>query len=181
MPETALKIPPVRFYLAEQTRTSHELVDKRAEAFDLTLAEGVTQFLRFMYRGISAIEAGLDESHAARIFPLWSERKRAAMIGAELAETALAWSEDEVTQQALDFRSEAEVWGALYVLEGSRLGARILVNRSELMSKSDFFQETARCRYWPEFLVQLEQADMRLDDRAGMAEGACRAFAAFPG
>ena len=164
---------PIRFFLAEQTRALHDVLDARATAFDLSTQDGLKAFLTFLHRGIAAIEAGLEQFRIGDVFSDWHSRKRADILAAEAG--ALS---DKATP-LLQFRSEPEAWGGLYVLEGSRLGARVLLNSSPFSKNSQFLASSAASSYWPEFLRYLDEADDRLKNRGDMVEGAKRSFLAF--
>ncbi len=122
-----------------------------------------------MMDGLAPVEAALDRAGAARLLPEWPQRRGAALLredGARMRDGA-----------PVAFRSEAEVWGALYVLEGSRLGARLMARTAG--GRSSFLKAAAADGFWPEFLSRLRDAHERLMDPEGMERGAKAAFAAF--
>lgn len=163
----------IRDFLAAETNALHRLVDARASAFDLATEDGFHEFLAFMWQGCAAAEAALTRAGAAEIFEEWPRRVRAVHLDADLGGRMAK----PAAKVPID--GEAEVWGALYVLEGSRLGARMIARTTPLADRSAFFRITTKCRFWPEFLDRLRAADQRLADRKGMAYGARKGFAAF--
>lgn len=165
----------VRCYLADQTAALHRAVDARASAFDLATPIGFTSFLCFMWRGCAPVERELTRAGAGAILDEWPNRTRTEVLEAEIGDCR--------RPQPRPFlcRSEAEIWGALYVLEGSRLGTRALAGTTPYAASSAFFSDAVRCRYWPTFLDRLRAADRHLADRPGMAAGASRVFAVFLG
>ena len=80
---------------------------------------------------------------------------------------------------------EAEAFGVLYVLEGSRLGGRILAKRAsesadaKVRSATRYFRHAEKAGHWQSFLARLEKSDAvrAAPERAGAA--ALAAFAAF--
>ncbi|WP_417683987.1 biliverdin-producing heme oxygenase [Roseibium sp.] len=163
----------IRHVLAEATRDLHTAVDRRAALFDMRNPEGLSSFLSFMHAGLSAIETALDEFGMSSIFPEWPDRKRLHILEEEIA------MGNQAGGRAVRFQSEAETWGALYVLEGSRLGGRMLARMLPEPSISPFLAGNIDCRFWSVFLGKLSDADDRLNDRNGMMLGAGKAFGAF--
>lgn len=156
----------IRGWLARVTAPLHTRVDAAAAAFDLSTDEGAGAFIALMARGVRPVERALDNAGAAAIFPEWPSRRRSHTL-------PRCADGPEPT-----FGSAAEVWGALYVLEGSRLGGRLL-SRAPRLAAHPFFADAADRTAWPLFLARLEDADRALVDRPGMAAGAAAAFAAF--
>ncbi|MFD1694006.1 biliverdin-producing heme oxygenase [Roseibium aestuarii] len=169
----------IRFHLARETRALHDVVDQQAEFNDLHTAEGVAGLLRFFRKGFGRIETALERSGAEAVLPAFPERRRAALIDADLASGSSGEIPAEAAAEDLVFLSPAEIWGALYVVEGSRLGARMMARASDATRASRFLSESAECRYWPTFLAALSEADATLADRDGMVAGAHKAFRAF--
>jgi heme oxygenase len=155
----------IRIWLARVTAPLHRRVDAAAAAIDLTTADGAAELVAFMARGVRPVERALDRAGAGALYAAWSYRRR--------ADTLPDCAADE-----LSLTGEAEVWGALYVLEGSRLGGRFL-SRAPHLAHHPFFADSGDRAAWPHFLACLAAADSHLDDRAGMATGASAAFAAF--
>lgn len=162
---------PIHRRLRDATGVLHERVDRQASDVDLGTLEGQRAFLEMMVRGLSAVEPALDRSGVERVFPQWRSRRRLDAARDELGVGHVIES-----GKALEFTSEAEIWGALYVLEGSRLGSRFLTRQAP---GSRFLAMSARDRSWPDFLAALGAADQRLGDPQGMIRGAEKAFAAF--
>ena len=115
-----------RFALREATRSAHERVDALYGAFEMSTRPGYTAFLRaqaFAFlpveRAITAASTGLE------VLADWPRRTRSHLLLADLLALGVAvpetgaWDTDG---------NEAHVLGATYVLEGSRLGGRVLAN-----------------------------------------------------
>jgi heme oxygenase len=169
-----LQMSDVRAFLATETHDLHTSLDRFASQFDLATKAGLEDFLRFMWIGCSRVEDGLDTAGAGRLLPEWPRRRRSALLARDLGET------NETVPLAVDFASDGEVWGGLYVLEGSRLGGRILARSTPLSGQSAFLSESDERSFWPQFLKRLQSADQGTNARADMASGARKAFAAFP-
>jgi len=161
----------IRHQLREHTHSLHERVDESAASYDLGTVEGLRSFLEMMVRGLGQVEAGLEHGDVQKFAPDWPMRARL-----HLAMEELGLSVAPAPVEATVFRSEAEIWGALYVLEGSRLGSRVLWQAA---ADSAFLRASSEDREWPAFLTALEQAHARLNDLPGMVEGARKAFNAF--
>ncbi|MHA7819635.1 MAG: biliverdin-producing heme oxygenase [Erythrobacter sp.] len=166
-----MRSPTIHDRLRTETAALHHLVDQQAGEVDLATAPGQRAFLRMMVAALSVVEPALDRSGAKQFFPDWPSRRRLDVACEELGDMPPPSHGDP-----LDFASEAEIWGALYVLEGSRLGSRLL---SRQAPGSRFLALSAADRTWPVFLEALKVADERIGDAAGMVRGAEKTFAAF--
>lgn len=166
-----MKKPPIHRRLRVATEDLHQRVDQQAGDFDLATVRGQREFLTMMIGGLSAVEPALDRSGAEQVFSPWPSRRRLGAACEELGETTEVSHSD-----AIDYTDEAEIWGALYVLEGSRLGSRLLAKQAP---GSQFLELSAEDRMWPAFLDALGAADERLRDPQGMIRGAEKTFAAF--
>lgn len=112
-----------RLKLREGTRRDHDQVDAAYAGFDLSTSRGYGEFLSAQARAFLPMEAAVERAGAALLFDDWGARRRAHLLRADLAELGLAEGD------ALDapaFPSAAAVLGAVYVLEGSRLGGAML-------------------------------------------------------
>jgi heme oxygenase len=182
MPRTdaALSVT-IRDRLRNASAASHAAVDAR---FAPLLDGGEARYSEFLVAsaaGVIPLETSLEAAGVATYLPDWAARSRASALRADLRDFGRAPAEGE---RVPALRGEAMVYGALYVLEGSRLGARVLVRRA-LASPSA--RVRAATRYlahgepglWNRFLVHLEasQAVRRAIEEA--IAGAEIAFGAF--
>ncbi len=103
--------------LRQATAADHEMVDAHYGGFALDRPAGYRSFLTAHARALPAVERALVE---ASDLPPW--RSRTALLAADLH--AL----DAPMPAPLPFQpgAAAERWGALYVIEGSRLGGQLL-------------------------------------------------------
>jgi len=168
----------VRAYLRAETANLHEALDRRSGGFDFATESGRRAFLQFMLRGLSLLEGALERGGAAQLLPEWPTRTRAHLLRQDLGMTTPVAGPVPPT---LAFDGTAQIWGGLYVLEGSRLGARAIRAGAPGWTGSAFLTHTADDRFWPEFVARLERAGGTGAERDGMAEGATRAFLAFQG
>ncbi|RUM07525.1 biliverdin-producing heme oxygenase [Rhizobium chutanense] len=112
-----------RSVLRAQTADCHAEVDKLFGTFDLSDREQYRTFLRAHARVVPAAENALDEAGVVRLLPDWPERRRAQLLLADIGELGDRMPERLPPPPLHD---EAALWGALYVLEGSKLGGALL-------------------------------------------------------
>lgn len=165
----------IRAFLLAATRGQHDEVDRRAGRFDLADASGRAGFLRFMYRGLQPVEDGLDRAGAAGLYPAWPDRRRAAVLRRDIRRVGAGVPADG---PPVDFPDAEAAWGALYVLEGSRLGAR-LIARGWPAGERPGFLDPDPAGTWQTFLDRLRQYDPGRSSHPLILAGARRAFAAF--
>ncbi|WP_375270817.1 biliverdin-producing heme oxygenase [Sphingomonas sp.] len=103
--------------LRAATRASHDSVDAAFGAYDLSDRDAYRRFLVAHARALPAAESALGALAFARTLP-----PRTLLLARDLADLG------ESMPPALPFalNSEAALWGALYVVEGSRLGGVML-------------------------------------------------------
>ncbi|MBC3943268.1 biliverdin-producing heme oxygenase [Sphingomonas albertensis] len=107
--------------LRAATASDHDAVDAGFGRYDLSDADGYRAFLIAHARALPAVEAWLEG-----IPDLAAVRSRSEALAADLA----ALGEEMPAPMAFDLApSEAAGWGAMYVVEGSRLGG-IMLSRS---------------------------------------------------
>ena len=104
--------------LRARTSAAHELVDAAFGRFDLHEEDDYRRALQAHARALLPSEA-----EAAQVWP--ALRSRAEALATDLA--SLGSSEEFARPQHVVERPHA--WGALYVVEGSRLGGRLLAQR----------------------------------------------------
>lgn len=162
--------PSLRMVLRDATAADHEIVDSTFAWFDLTLSASYTQFLMAHARVLCALEPTVSG--------LWSgERARLPLLQADLADLGVAVTAD-ASPAAI---SDATGWGILYVLEGSRLGGRILAGRVGAGLPVRYLSAAHQGGSWRLFGDALEQAGGSGGDDwcAAAVAGAKLAFAQF--
>lgn len=163
----------LRQHLRVATQAAHDRVDAAASGFDLSGRDGYRRFLTAHAAALFPLEAALDGYGAERLLPDWPLRRRAQALAADLA--ALS-AEPGQTFTLPPLSDEAAVWGVLYVLEGSRLGARVLHERVGSGLPTAYLTQGEGLRLWPSFVRALDLSG------AGATEaerGAELAFARF--
>lgn len=161
--------------LREGTRAAHDALDALFARFDLTERAGYADFLSAHAQALIPIERALD-ARAAQIVPDWPERRRGSTLQADLA--ALGRAPPVSTPFALA-DDDAAVAGTLYVVEGSRLGGRMLAQRVAPGLPTSYLDPGQDAGKWT-FL--LDRLDAVLYDGASQSRAtaaACDAFAAF--
>ena len=113
----------LRSALRAQTADCHAAVDTLFGSFNLSRTPDYKAFLRAHARVVPAIEHALENGGIGRLLPDWPDRRRAHLLAADIREL------DDRLPVLLPqpvLRCEAAVWGAAYVLEGSKLGGALL-------------------------------------------------------
>jgi heme oxygenase len=164
-----------RSVLREATAADHERVDRAFGHFDLTDREGYTAFLLAQAHGFLPIEAAIDAADPRDLLPDWAERRRADRLLADLAALGVS---SPATASWPDFHSQADILGAIYVLEGSRLGGSMLA-RSVPAGLPRSFIGAADTARWRKLIELLDKRLTTSDQHALAIDAARRAFALF--
>ncbi len=168
---------PFRARLRAETRAGHARVDAAFAGFDLRKPQGYGDFLQAQAAVLPALEAAVA-AHAAAWLPDWEARRRTPALTQDLAKLGRS------APAAAEIRAagpQASL-GALYVLEGSRLGARLLLAEVRAGPDPAVREATAYLahgegrRLWPSFLEVLEREG---EDPEAATAGALAAFALF--
>jgi heme oxygenase len=156
--------------LRNTTAEDHEVVDAAFGRFDLTSADSYKQFLMAHARVLGSLESAV-----ANLWPAW--RPRFPLLQADLADLGVVVSTSEQPVAG----SDAERWGMLYVLEGSRLGGGILSGRVASGLPIRYLSAAHEGGSWRHFGEALEQAGAPEGDdwREAVVAGAKLAFARF--
>jgi heme oxygenase (biliverdin-IX-beta and delta-forming) len=173
--------PTLRDKLKQATASAHRSLDARFTGFDLTNISGYRGFLEANAAALLPLEAALEEAGVASIFPDWPERSRRTAILTDLD------CVDGVVQPLGDVAplGRNAMLGVMYVLEGSRLGAKYLLRAIDASSEprivlaTSYLSHGAGQRLWPSFLQILEDQSVTLQDEAEIIAGAHLAFALF--
>lgn len=176
----------LRDMLRHSTSAAHEALDHRLSQLDLSAFEDYRAFLAIQAAALLSIEAALDAAGAALHLHDWPDRRRSDALRADLE--ALREIPARVAFEPI--RSTAEIFGTLYVLEGSRLGGTLLHRQAQksndprILSAMRFLAHGAGMKFWQSFVQVLEakalQGDPPLaaDAAIAAAERAFRAFSA---
>ena len=172
----------IRERLRTSTSALHEQVDDHMRRLLGKTASGYGRFLLQSASAIVPLEAALEAGNVTTLLPDWSQRSRSLALQADLA--ALLLPSPPARPLELP-RDEAFQFGVLYVLEGSRLGARLLLRElgvtlgPALKPAMSYLSHGNEQPLWRTFLQRLDAstAAKRRPERA--VEGARQAFAMF--
>ncbi|WP_234419215.1 biliverdin-producing heme oxygenase [Sphingomonas sp. EC-HK361] len=173
-----------RSALRHATSADHERVDAAFSRFDLASRDGYGAFLVAQAAAHLPVEAALDAAGVARVLPDWPQRRRGDRLRADLAamglEPAAAEPAAGACIQALSaaLADEAGMLGAVYVLEGSRLGG-VLLRRSVPDGLPVTFLEAGDSAAWRTLLVTLDERLCSEQDINLAVSAAARVFAVF--
>ena len=166
--------------LKQATDHSHRELDETVSAYELRRADHYAAFLLASAGPLLALEQLLEAAAVSQVLPDWADRRRAPALLEDLQRLGRQADSLVLRRQPL---TQAEMFGVLYVLEGSRLGARWLYAR--VCSSEDRTIHEARAylrahdpSLWRSFLEKLEAAPASLDPRE-MIAGARYAFGLF--
>lgn len=155
-------------WLRAETRRDHLRVDEAYGRFDLGDRESYGAFLTAHARVTPGVEALL---RPAELIGDWQGRT------ASLAEDLAALGRDMPEALHLTIPAGAGArWGALYVLEGSRLGGAVLARTLVAGSPHAFLGAIHAPGQWRGLLARLDRLAL---DRAEVAAGARATFSAF--
>jgi len=127
---------------------------------------GYADFLRAQARVLLPLEAQMERAGVERVLPDWELRRRSDALRRDL-ESLKTPSFPAVVPS---LQSGSELLGAAYVLEGSRLGARVMRSRVVQGLPTAFLDHGEGLRLWQSFLPVLESnADVRRDPDAAAA------------
>ena len=167
--------------IREASRTSHSRLDVALSRLDIAIPLYYEAFLRSQAEALFPIEAALDTGGIENLIPDWVLRVRTPALERDLAILGIV----SKPLPAPDFKSAAEMLGAVYVLEASRMSERVMLARlaenpdSDTMNATAYLRHGFGKRFWPSFLMLLENHPAALADPAGVVRGAQIAFAMF--
>jgi heme oxygenase len=156
--------------LKAATASAHDTVERAFEHFDLSDRADYIAFLQVHAAAVLPIESWLDY-HAAAVVADWPERRRRQSLVVDLAHLG---GNARAAADCVPFVSVAEpaaIAGVLYVMEGSRLGGRLIARSLPPDLPQTYLNPPGESPSWPALLARLEEI---LTD-AGKVETAIRA------
>lgn len=166
-----------RAALRAATAEEHRKVDTAFSRFHLGDETGYRDFLRAQAAGFLPIERALDEAQAETILADWPQRRRGHLLRADLADLNVTQPEPF---PAPDFVSaKASMLGAIYVLEGSRLGGAVLKKAVPSHFPRRFLEARQAAGSWRMFLQALDEFLTRPGDLDAAISAAKEVFARF--
>jgi heme oxygenase len=180
--QSRLAIPPgLRSRLKQATAEAHRDLDGRLGSLDLSSLAGYRRFLEASAVALLPLERALERAGVAAMFADWPQRSRRAAIVADLAKVG-----GIVRPAAVPLLTNGNaVLGTMYVLEGSRLGAKYLMRTIAhaadpvIASATAYLDHGAGQPHWPRFLAVLEREPVTPDDEADIIDSAAAAFELF--
>ena len=151
----------IRMDLKLATADRHEALDRAFSGFALASRSGYEAFLRAHAAAVFPLEERLEALGIHQWLPDWPDRRRRAALAQDLQTLGLSKPEP-LWLPAIDTRGIA---GAVYVLEGSRLGARFLARHvlasedTSLHAATAYLTHHAELPLWPTFVAALDQLD----------------------
>ncbi len=127
------------------------------------------------------LESALEAGGIAEILPDWLQRARSPALERDLVLLNIS----SVPLPEPHFSNEAQMLGAAYVLEASRLGARVMLSRlaqhpeSTSIDATKYLKHGFGKRFWPTFLAVLENHPAAQADTASVVQGAQMTFGMF--
>ena len=173
--------PSPRARLRDATQRAHEETEAAFAGLDLTQLNDYRAFLEQQAAVVLPLEHELDAVGADALLPDWTRRKRAIALIEDLHDL------DGISRPVHPpvILNPASAWGMLYVLEGSRLGGRVL---SSIVSRSNdprvhnatrFLRHGEGGQLWPSFVAMLNAALKTETEIAAAIDGATATFALF--
>lgn len=181
--------PNLRERLARSTRSDHDQIEQlmaldRPDFSVDNYFEHLVRFRRF-YRDF---ESHLESSGTSAALFYSGGRRKLGLIDLDLNEVeSLPQSMKPKTDFASLLPTEAHLWGAIYVIEGSTLGGQFLTRKFEktfgdaVRNRTHFFNsygsQVGKC--WQETVRTINQLQLSENETENAIEGARRTFAAM--
>lgn len=170
---------PLHLLLREATRADHDAVDAAFGAFGVTERDRYAQFLTAHARILPAVERATDPG---ALMAGWEGRTEALV--ADLAALGLAMPPPAPIQLP---PGDAARWGAIYVVEGSRLGGLMMSRQVPVGLPSAYLSARHGPGGWRALLDAIDAAEPRAagksepDEpwRVGAVAGARATFTAY--
>lgn len=149
--------PPILEQLRQQTRDCHDRLEAQLDLLDVTL--GKARYTALLVR-FHALWQGLEPQLASLLNEaFWAPRRRLPWLDADLAALGLA---PPAAVRAPALGDEASALGALYVVEGSTLGGRVILRHLDRLGlqPARYFSGygEATGAMWKGFVTRLEAA-----------------------
>lgn len=136
----------------------HPQVDEAFSALALQTPQGYRRFLLAHAAALFGLEQRLERNAIQRLLSDWPQRRRTPALLADLRALGCDLGSAPATAGEA---SPGWCWGAVYVLEGSRLGAQLLardLQRAQPGAPMHYLSHGPAATLWPSFLQQLEAA-----------------------
>lgn len=170
----------LRGVLKQETEGHHNRLDTALSELNLAKASDYGRFLRIHAAALLPVERQLERAGVAALLDDWPRRSRRASLEADLSTLGLALPAPVAFAPLTD---ADEMLGALYVLEGARLGHAVLLRQlpqdAPTRGATAFLSHGQGERLWGAFLAVLAGHAPTQAGRERMVAAARRTFAAF--
>lgn len=172
----------VRRHLRTATDDLHADLDAQLAPLITQGDTGYAKFLACSAAALLPIERALGEAGIAAVLPDWPQRSRSEALRLDLS--ALSLPEPSVSPVP-EVGGRAFQLGMVYVLEGSRLGARLLLREAQFTltpatrAAMRYLSHGQGLPFWPTFLQRLEASPHARREPEQAAAGARVAFQLF--
>ena len=174
--------PSIRRMLRAATADLHAAVDTKFSVDFDSNRGAYTQFLMALGSVVPPLETALEVAGVDQLLPDWPQRRRAPALRSDLATLDLAVP---APLPVAPPQGTANLFGMLYVLEGSRLGSKLLLRRAlaspdpKVRSATRYLEHGSGCDLWHPFLERLEASAAVASSPNTAIAGAREAFALF--
>jgi heme oxygenase len=174
----------IRDRLRRSTAALHARVDKSMVSILQQGAEGYVRFLQTSASAILPIEHALTGANVSSLLPDWQQRTRSLALKSDLASLSAAVPANNPLSWT-HLQDESYQYGVLYVLEGSRLGARVILQalRKEPShvhgNALSYLSHGEGKPFWPTFLAHLEASEAARTNPETAVAGALATFQMF--
>jgi heme oxygenase len=171
----------LRDYLRAATFEDHARLDAQLGTLNWGSVQDYRYFLEASAGALLPIEVALIDANVMQIFPDWERRSRRSAILRDLDHIGGGVSR-VAAQPRLSFDG---VLGTMYVLEGSRLGAKVLLARiakaadPTILGATAYLNHGSGQKLWQTFIDRLEQHAAQIEKAAAAAAAARRTFRLF--
>lgn len=173
---------PIRQLLRTATADLHAVVDARFSGDFASDKAAYGRFLTALGSTVLPLEAAFEAVDVERLLPDWPQRRRAASLRSDMATLDLPIPFPRPVEPP---RGEARLFGMLYVLEGSRLGGKLLLRRAlanpdrQMRSATRYLGHGDGRDLWRPFLERLETSSAVASAPDAAIAGARDAFSLF--
>ena len=172
-----------RDQLKAATQDAHRDLDARVStAHYFTSPAGYADWLAASYRFHAIAERALEAAGVATLLGDWSARKKTPLIARDLADLGMTAAGSVVGDDQFELAGANACLGAIYVIEGASMGARVLLISARRLGMSAHHgarQLTAAAEGfapWHTFVAALESAPATTVGEAAMIDAARRTF-----
>lgn len=167
-------ISPAHAVLRSATAGHHVAAEEAFAAFDLGTPGGYRDFLLAQAAAVLPVERWLADRAIADVLPDWTARRRGDLLLRDLEALGArppAWAPADLP---------GDPFGAVYVLEGSSFGGRVLARRAAAADATRFLRDPGPAGGWRAFWEAVErELDSGRRSLAAMLEAAEAVFALF--